>query len=384
MGASCACIKKVKLWGIRTMKRTLFALALLSTVAGLASAQSNVTIYGILDLGIDYDSGKTGRAATGATPKWSLNSGQTSGSRLGFKGSEDLGDGLSAIFALESGVNADDGTLGYGGRLFGRQSWVGLNGNFGSVKLGRQVSTTYLALQTIDPFSVNSAGDGQRVYGYGLGKIDPISRADNSVIYQTPTVAGFNATAGYGFGEQASQFNKFSTRFAGANYVNGRLTLVASYQNTDGVSFAPTSTPTAALDAIVIASGLAPTTTTSATVKNSVIGVIYDIGAVKLRASVGNIKVQAVGDLNIRSYLIGASAPAGTGSVLASWNRNNITDLSSGVSNQVAFGYSYPLSKRTNLYTIVAFTRNGSDVRMNAWANGQSDRDVQFGMKHSF
>jgi GBP family porin len=365
------------------MKKSLFAIALLSTAAGLASAQSNVTIYGILDMGIDYDSGKTGNVASGTTRKWSVNSGQTSGSRLGFKGSEDLGNGLSAIFALESGINADDGTLAYGGRLFGRQSWVGLNGNFGSVKLGRQLTTTFLALQTIDPFTTNSAGDGQRAYGYGLGKIDPISRADNSVIYQAPTFAGLTVVAGYGFGEQA-QFNKFSTKFAGANYVNGPLTVVASYQHTDGLSFAPTSTPTAALDAIVIASGLAPTTTTSATVKNSVIGVTYDIGVVKLRAGVGNIKLQAVGDLNIRNYLIGASTPAGTGTLLASWNRNNITDVSAGTSDQLAFGYAYPLSKRSNLYTIVAYTKNDSGVRMNAWANGKSDRELQFGMKHSF
>jgi predicted porin len=366
------------------MKKSLFALAVLGTVAGLASAQSNVTIYGILDMGVDYDSGKTGSAATGSTPKWSVNSGQTSGSRLGFKGSEDLGGGLSAIFALESGINADDGTLAYGGRLFGRQSWVGLSGNFGSVKLGRQLTSTFLALQTVDPFTTNSAGDGQRAYGYGLGKIDPISRADNSVIYQAPTFAGFTALAGYGFGEQAGQINKFSTKFAGANYVNGPLTVVASYQKTDGLSFAPSSTPTAALDAIVIASGLAPTTTTSATVSNSVIGATYDLGVVKLRAAAGNTKAQAVGDLNIRNYLVGLSAPAGAGNVLASWNRNNITDISAGVSNLFAFGYAYPLSKRTNLYTILAYTKNDSGVRMNAWANGKSDREEQFGVKHSF
>jgi predicted porin len=367
------------------MKKSLFALAVLSTFAGLASAQSNVTIYGLLDMGVDYDSGKTGSAATGSTSTWAVNSGQTSGSRLGFKGVEDLGNGLSAIFALESGFAADNGTLSYGSRLFGRQSWVGLKGNFGSVKLGRQMSTTYLALQTLDPFTVNSAGDAQRAYGYGLGKIDPISRSDNTVVYESANFAGFSASAGYGFGEQPGQFNKSSTKFAGANYVNGPLTLLASYQQTDGVLFAPSSTPTAALDAIVIAAGLAPTTTTSATVKNSVVGLTYDIGAVKVRAGYGKLKFQAVGDMNIRNYLFGITAPGfGPGKVLASWNRTNVTDVTGGVSDQYAAGYSYPLSKRTNLYGIVAYTKNGSGVRANAWANGKSDREAQFGLKFVF
>jgi predicted porin len=369
---------------IRTMKKSLLALALLSTFAGLASAQSNVTIYGLLDMGLDYDNGKTGSVATGSTSKWSVASGQTSGSRLGFKGSEDLGGGMSAIFDLESGLNADDGTLGYNNRLFGRQSWVGLKTNQGSVKFGRQYTSTYLAIQTLDPFTNNSAGDGQRAYGYGLGKIDPISRADNSVTYQSPTMAGFSALAGYGFGEQAGNFNKLSTKFVGANYANGPLMVLLSFQQTDGIAFAPTSTPTAALDAIVIASGLAPTTTTSATVKNSVIGLTYDIGGVKVRTGYGKIKFQAVGDMNIRNYLFGVTAPAGTGKVLASWNRTNVTDVSGGVSDQYAAGYSYPLSKRTNLYGIVAYTKNGSGVRANAWANGKSDREAQFGMKFVF
>lgn len=366
------------------MKKSLVALAVLSAVAGLASAQSNVTIYGLLDMGLDYDSGKTGTAATGSTTKWAVNSGQTSGSRLGFLGKEDLGDGLSAIFTLESGINVDDGTLGFGNRLFGRQSWVGLQGKSGSIKFGRQLSTMFFALQTLDPFTANSAGDAERAYGYGLGKIDPILRADNTVTYETPNISGFTGTAGYGFGEQPGQFNKFSTKFAGANYVKGPLTLVAAYQQTDGMSFAPSSTPTAALDAIVVASGLAPTSTTSATVKNSIFGATYDLGNVKVRAGYGKTTAQAVGDLNIRNYLIGVSAPAGTGKVLASWNRTNVTDVSGGVSDQYAVGYSYPLSKRTNLYTLIAYTKNGSGVRANAWANGVSDRDVQSGIKYTF
>lgn len=365
------------------MKKSFFALAALS-VAGMAAAQSNVTIYGLLDMGMDYDNGKNGSVATGTVSKWAVNSGQTSGSRLGFRGSEDLGGGLSAIFTLESGFTADDGNLAYGSRLFGRQSWAGLKGEFGSIKLGRQQTSTYFALQTVDPFTINSAADAQRVYGYGLGKIDPISRSDNTATYETPTFAGFTATFGYGFGEQPGQFNKSSTKFAGANYANGPLTVVASYQNTDGVPFAPTATPTSALDALVVPTGLAPTTTTSAKVKNSVLGVVYNIGGAKLRASYGHLKFNAVGDMTISDYMLGVTIPFGPGTLQASWNRDNVTDLTSGVSNQYAIGYNYPLSKRTNLYALTAYTRNGKDVRMNAWANGKSDVDIQYGIKLTF
>src|SRR5690606_10200795 len=116
-----------------TMKKSLLALAVLGTFSGAALAQSSVTIYGVADAGIAYtDNGNP------AGEQWSVESGQQSGSRLGFKGTEDLGGGLSAIFTLESGFNLDNGTSAQGGRLFGRQAWVGLNGGFGTVKLGRQ------------------------------------------------------------------------------------------------------------------------------------------------------------------------------------------------------------------------------------------------------
>src|ERR1700730_16325238 len=128
------------------MKKTLLALAVLGAFAGAASAQTNVTVYGIVDAGVQYknDGNPAGKTL-------SLQSGIQNGSRLGFKGTEDLGGGLSAIFTFENGFNVDDGTLGQGNRLFGRQAWVGLNGGFGTVKLGRQQTALYYALTEIDP-----------------------------------------------------------------------------------------------------------------------------------------------------------------------------------------------------------------------------------------
>jgi predicted porin len=113
------------------MKKALLALAVLAAFAGTASAQTNVTMYGVLDMALQHEN-------DGVNSTTALDSGIQSGSRLGFKGTEDLGGGLKANFDLEAGVNADTGTSSQGGILFGRQAWVGLSGGFGSLRLGRQ------------------------------------------------------------------------------------------------------------------------------------------------------------------------------------------------------------------------------------------------------
>ncbi|MDB5761952.1 MAG: porin [Herminiimonas sp.] len=364
------------------MKESLLVLAVLGTVAGAASAQTNVTLYGIVDAGIDYDSSKNAGGA-----KWALQSGQQNSSRFGIKGSENLGGGLSANFTLENGFQLDDGTLKYPvnattPRLFGRQAWVSLDGGFGSVKLGRQYSAMYFALAAIDPFGISTAGNAQNVFGYGVDAIDPISRSDNTISYTTPTVAGFSALAGYKFGENAGAFNTGSSKFLGLTYVYGSLLVMASYQDTDGVSFGAATTT---LGAIVAPSGLgAVASTTGAQVKTGVVGGTYDFGVAKLALAYGDTKANAIGDVKMHNYLVGFTAPVGTGSVLGSWNRSDVTDISAGKTNMYSLGYKYPLSKSTNLYTYAAYTKNGSGVHLNSQVDGQSDRDFQFGVNHRF
>src|SRR5438105_2978235 len=178
--------------GNNPMKKSLLVLAILAAQAGLASAQSNVTLYGVVDLGIERTSLSPGASVL------RLSSGIQSGSRWGLKGKEDLGGGLSAAFQLESGFDASTGAPGQGGRAFGRQAWVGLNGGFGSLKLGRQYTPIFGALDTIDPFGTGITGDGSGISavfrGYGV-------RMDNAVNYSTPSMGGFSAEAAYGFGE---------------------------------------------------------------------------------------------------------------------------------------------------------------------------------------
>ncbi|MFD2273855.1 porin [Undibacterium arcticum] len=114
------------------MKKTLIALAVLGSIAGVAQAQSNVTIYGVVDLGLAHEN-------NGSTSLTRMDDGGLNGSRLGFKGSEDLGGGLSAIFFnLKNGFTADTGAQADAAKLFNRQSFIGLTGGFGTVKFGRQ------------------------------------------------------------------------------------------------------------------------------------------------------------------------------------------------------------------------------------------------------
>jgi predicted porin len=160
--------------------------------------------------------------------------------------------------------------------------------------------------------------------------------------------------------------------------VGGNLTLLAAYQNTDGVALGDNTTQ---LGGIVAPAGLG-----SATVKvrNAFVGGMVDFGFIKAHLGFGDTKVSAVGETKIRNYLVAMSAPVGIGSLVASWNQSDLRDLRSGASNQYAVGYVYPFSKRTNFYTSASVTKNDSSVRLNAGANGQNGREFQAGIRHVF
>jgi GBP family porin len=163
------------------MKKSILALAVLAGgVAGAAHAQtSNVSIYGIADMGIVRDIGAN---AAGSTT--TLTSGGQSASRIGFRGREDLGNGMSAIFTLESGVLMDTGASDQGGLLFGRHAFVGLQTKFGTVRFGRMYNPLYEARHTFDPFDGGFGGDYARLFITG-GKRD-----NNSIVYNTPNTLG--------------------------------------------------------------------------------------------------------------------------------------------------------------------------------------------------
>jgi predicted porin len=321
------------------MKKSLLALAVFGTFAGAASAQSAITIYGVADVGFS-------RTDTNTTePVWALTSGQQNGSRIGFRGTEDLGGGLSAIFTLENGYAIDTGALQQGNRLFGRQAFVGLSSKAaGTVKLGRQYSLNHDALNVFDPFGTNLAGNTENVApGYlggapyfvagnatAAGAVD--IRVDNSVVYQTTNLGGFTGALQYGFGEQAGSFSNGRQISASGTYANGPIAAVATYLT-------------------------AKNTTGTVDQKSVLLGGTYNLGVAKLAAGFQNNKLESgAAEVESRTFLLGATVPVGPGNILASWIRADDKN-SDAKSDQIALGYTHPLSKRTNLYTSAAWQK---------------------------
>jgi predicted porin len=177
------------------MKMKLFAAAVAALAAGGAYAQSSVTLYGVVDAGIEYQNKQaaTGPGATGGHSVTRMTSGNLSGSRWGLRGVEDLGGGLKGVFVLESGFNLDDGKSGNDGRLFGRQAYVGLSSQFGQLSLGRHQTPFYDFGLTFDPMAISNK--------YSITAQDAAfsSRADNSVKY-IGTFGGLTASALYSAG----------------------------------------------------------------------------------------------------------------------------------------------------------------------------------------
>ncbi|MGO4327019.1 porin [Cupriavidus sp. 2TAF22] len=195
------------------MKMKLFAAAVAALAAGGAYAQSSVTLYGVVDAGIEY----TNKNATtnGNHNLFALQSGNQSGSRWGLRGVEDLGGGLKGIFVLESGFNVDNGTSAQGNRLFGRNAYVGLQSQYGTLTLGRQQTTFYDFGLIYDPMAISTR--------YSITATAPefAARADNTVKY-TGTFGGLTTSAFY-------SFNNNNQEVAG-NFTNGReYGFLASY-----------------------------------------------------------------------------------------------------------------------------------------------------------
>ncbi|CAD6511658.1 porin [Paraburkholderia metrosideri] len=200
-------------------------LAAFTTLASLAAtsafAQSSVTLYGVLDEGIDYTNNVKGGAV------WEMASGYAQGSRWGMKGSEDLGGGNKAVFQLENGFDVGSGKLGQGGRLFGRQAYVGLsNDSYGTLTLGRQYDSVvdYLAQTTANG---NWAGY-LFAHPYDNDNTDNSFRLGNSVKYASPNIAGFQFGGVYSFSNDTNFANNRAYSFGG-QYVNGGLLVAAAY-----------------------------------------------------------------------------------------------------------------------------------------------------------
>ncbi len=173
---------------------TIAATTLGALSAGAATAQAQVVIYGVLDSGVEYVNHAN---AAGDSVVKVPNLTGTVPSRLGFRGTENLGGDLSAVFALESGFYVDTGALGYGGRLFGRTAYVGLKNSYGTLTLGRQSNMTAISLMKADILTTNIHGNGN------IDNYLPNSRSDNSIAY-IGTFNGVTLGATYSLGRDAA------------------------------------------------------------------------------------------------------------------------------------------------------------------------------------
>ena len=338
------------------MKKSLLALSLLSAF-GVASAQSSVTMYGIVDAGITYDNGSSAGTVT------KLESGIESGSRLGFRGTEDLGSGLKALFVLEQGFDIDTGKSGQGGRLFGRQAWVGLNSEYGQVSAGRQYTPIFNAYGVVDPFGKGTSGDIYTLFGRASDFLSEYKRMDNSVVYTTPSsLGGFNAAVAYSFGEVAGDEKKQAQAGLSLGYNNGPLSVVYAYHKANNA--------------------LAKPPASTETYQAHLVGGTYDFKVVKLHAAAEQVKH---GDNHkTESYLLGATVPVGQHSLFADYTYRNDKMNDDSNSDQFAIGYNHNLSKRTNLYTILAYTTNDPKAKINVDVYGKSYKSVQLGIRHVF
>jgi predicted porin len=219
------------------MNKQLLAAAIAATACGTVSAQSNVQVYGLIDLGLEYIT--YANAAGDSVTR--VSTGGSNNSRLGFRGMEELGNGLKAVFNLEGGILADTGASD--GALFRRQSNVGLEGKFGRVVLGRSYTTVYDFINPFDPmgyaphYSWAPTGNGTLSSKYGM-----TTAFDNMVKY-SGDFGGLKVGASYGAGEapgNAADGRKFA---AAAAYETGALRFALTGERVNGTRNAAGARP---------------------------------------------------------------------------------------------------------------------------------------------
>lgn len=353
------------------MNRVLLPFAMLATVCCAARAEPPLTVYGVIDAGIKYDD-------SGAAPLWSVAPNNRLGSRLGVRGAESLGATTKAVFTLEGGFNPDDGALNGGGRLWGRQAWIGLETSAGTVLVGRQYSATYLALRAIDPFKNQEAGDAQRVMGYGLAKTDPLARSDNTLTYASPSRFGWQMRAGVKLGEAADGLRTNSGKFVGVYHESEAWVAHFSLQDSDGL---PLGAAAGVLGPLIGTAG-APAQTARARVGFA--GLVFGAGPLKLHAGYGRTALSAARQAAIGNALAGVTLPVAGGTVILSWNRVGVRGLAGGAARQAGAGYARKLGKRTELYLSASRTSNGAALALNTSARGRAQHEIRAGVCHGF
>jgi len=359
------------------MKKSLLALAALTAFAGAASAQSSVTLFGVIDVSaryVEYGNYDQGQLATDGNAS----------SRLGFRGVEDLGGGLKAGFWLEGSLAADTGTQPLtsidGGTnnaagIFQRRATVSLMGGWGEVRLGRDYTPTFWNWTVFDPFGTVGVGQSTNlaleVAGlFPGGSYGTLVRANNTVGYHLPAMGGFYGQLMQSFGEDVNGNKITSFRLgwaAGPFNVAGAWGTTEVTPTVDGDNWNIAGSWTTAFGKFAAFYGMIEVD--SLEQENWFLAYTLPIGAWTLKATYGEVDRSGV--------------PAGVAATVAQ-----------GDASQIAVGFTYDLSKRTALYgTYSQIENNGTRFRTtNIVSNGaapyaQTGQDAmgyEFGVRHSF
>lgn len=337
------------------MQRKILAAALFAILPVAAQAQTNVQMYGIMDAAVSrQDTGTPGQKGT-----WVVNSGNQSSSRLGFRGTEDLGDGLKAMFNIEAGVALDNGAAD--SSLFGRRSVVGLEGAFGLVTVGREYSPIAAVAAMSDIF-------GQGFYGSNLSAFTSgrlTRRLSNSVNYKSSAWNGLRAYLAYSAGEAATGPSG-NLHGVALEYTLGNLGLSAGYHTLKRLG--------------------------TGNDKEAGFGASYKLDAFEFKG--GYLSADQVGPNNkFEQYNLGASYTMAANKFFFNYQNNKVENGAKGKAYAVA--YSYSLSKRTNVYAsyatldnnnLAVFGLNSSSVAVApaATALGGDPKALSLGLRHSF
>jgi GBP family porin len=380
------------------MKLNKLSAAVLATMAlgTTAQAQSSVTLYGLIDGGLRYQS--ISLANGDGVTNFGGAYGVQSGNRFGLRGTESLGNGNAAIFQLENGFDLGNGTSQQGGRMFGRQAWFGLeNKGWGDVRLGRMTNlASDWLVGAVDPFG---AGFGQLNMGHAFTSGNTL-RLDNVLMYRSPVMSGVQAGLGYSFatgltsnggttGYGFATNNNSRQVTAGLKYANGPVYAALTYDK----AYASEATPQ-----------------NGQSVNNWSIGGSYDLKVAKVAVGYGQTRdgfwagsgagatgaslatapggntsalVFAPG-VGYNSYIVGATVPVNSVSrVMLSWTmiapNTNMKDAYNA-QNQSSYnlGYTYDFTKRTNLYAYAGQSVNYATV------DTAKSTVVGVGMRHQF
>ncbi|MDM0116246.1 porin [Variovorax sp. J22R133] len=426
------------------MRKTMVALGALAGAAA-ASAQSSVTLFGVLDAAVSYYQTKSSFYSNTPPPasfiipgdvkqsKRAMSTSNHTGSRLGFRGTEDLGGGLAAGFWLEAGINNDTGAgTALGGAFgFNRRSTMSLSGGFGEIRLGRDFVPTYWSDVIFDPFANGGVGNTlfgtiganlavARGPGSTVSASDNYTRSSNSVGYfLPPSLGGFYGQLMYALPENTKSSGEPQSPSQKGRYYGGRFGYASG-----ALDVAVAYGESTAADSLFGTPSLSDKITTAN------LGASYDFGVAKLfveisqlqdkRKSTNPLSPAPLAQLEINDKytggLIGVTVPVGAGLIRASYakvnfnNGLNVVPVPFGLNDndasteKLSLGYVYNLSKRTLLYATAAkvqikngqnspaimgattgggltYVSNGAGVRGYAPA---SSIGYDFGIKHSF